>query len=66
MLIIGVSDHFDPSKKLSDDLNIAAQKYAEKLAKLGKMKHADKSERPGCGENLAWSMGMNHDLGTFY
>ena len=43
--------------KLNRQMCDQAKAYAERLAAMGKLKHSDKSERQGQGENL--SMGCS-------
>ena len=38
---------------LDDSMNDAAEEYARTLFELGYLKHSDKEDRPGQGENLA-------------
>ena len=38
---------------LDDSMNEAAEEYARTLFKMAKLKHSDKTTRPGQGENLA-------------
>jgi len=44
--------HGSPPMTLDNDMNKAAQEYAEKLVKIGALVHAGSNERNGNGENL--------------
>lgn len=45
--------HDAPRMTLDDSMNVAAEEYARTLFTLGKLKHSNRTTRPGQGENLA-------------
>ena len=51
--------HQVPAMTLNRKMCDEAKKYAEKLVEMGTLRHSDKSEREGQGENL--SMGCSSD-----
>ena len=55
--------HGVPPLELSNDINIIAQRWAEKMAKTGKFEHSPPSNRPNCGENLYFAGSTAFDLG---
>ena len=47
--------------KLDPEMSTDAAAYAMKLAKMGTLKHSDKKERGGDGENLAFMCSPTDD-----
>ncbi|XP_001359232.3 Golgi-associated plant pathogenesis-related protein 1-like [Drosophila pseudoobscura] len=47
--------HGVPALKLDSDITKGCESYAQTLAELGKLEHSKSEDRPGLGENLAYT-----------
>ena len=50
--------HNVPPMKLNPDMSANAAKWAEHMASLGTLEHAESEERDGNGENIFYACGM--------